>query len=247
MPNLRMNVRRLAVASVAAGGLSLAAAPSAFAASSQLTPTPTNGTNATTYTLPDVGQGYACPKPTNTANGDILESFLVDDSLFPSSQLSNMTYDAGGGDWDLNGNQSYGVLYEYNGSSFNANGGTATDPTTGSYPTDAGGPFSLNFYVEGNDYSSSGASSGLDLYPGVFNEGIACVSSTGTVDSTLVYAQITVTDNGENNDSGFTWTAQTVTTPEFPLAAVVPAVAVGILGAGVLIRRRRSRAAAITA
>lgn len=80
---------------------------------------------------------------------------------------------------------------------------------------------------------------------GVWNAGIACANSSGVITD---YWNTQVTFTASNTDpNGFTWSAlpgdpNEGAAPEVPYTIVIPLLAVGIFGATLLIRRRRSAA-----
>lgn len=242
MTSIRSNIKRLAAASVAAGGIGLMMAPSAFAAATanNTTTTPTSGTDQTSFSLAAIGKGYACPKATNINGGDQLDSFIVDNAQVPVSSLQNMTWDGNAQSWTLGAYTSFAVLKDPSGASYVAQ---PTDPTTGNYPSTAVGPFSYQWYTGNNDYNTAGTA---DLYPGTWNIGIACVGPNNTIDGTLIYVQQTITDTTVGTTPSFNWQdAAASSTPEFPLAIGLPIAGVGVLGGGALLMRRRQQRASL--
>jgi len=239
MARLRTNMKRLAAAAITVGGISLIAAPGAFAAANNITSNPTSGTNSTNFSLNTIGQGFSCPVPTSSANGDKLQSFVLDNSLFPVSSLLSMTWNESAKSWSSGANTGFGLLQAPN------NGGAyvdqATDPVTGNFPSTSTGPFSYQWYITNNDYAPTN-NGAVDLYPGTWNIGIACVTPGGAIDQTLVYLQQTVTNTSSGTNNSFTWSnAAGVAAPEFPLAIGLPIAGFSVLGVGAVVMRRRRR------
>ena len=154
----------------------------------------------------------ACPTPSSSAGGDVLESFVLDDSIFPASSLGSIRWDTASGSWTPSGAttpQAFGVLFSGGGSGAGSPyTDQATLPVTGQIAP-------VTFGWPQNDFASSpqsAAQSGLDLYPGTFNVGIACVigknnTTTGVTPGNIdgsnfwsVQIKLTAASAG-----GFTW------------------------------------------
>jgi hypothetical protein len=247
MRNIRSSAKKVAFASLVAGGITMAAAPGAFASTNQINLSVANGTNSTAFQLQPLTN--ACPVATSAGTGELVESFVLDNSLFPVSSLQNLVYTNSSQSWTLGSNTAYSFLTTASGGHPEIN--LATDPSTGTLAGAASAAVSFQNYLTTSDYNpspSTAQANGIDLYPGTWNIGYACTNA-GHIDSTIVYEQVTITDTtptGSSNYS-FSWTTQSSQTPEFPFAAAVPAAAIGILGGGLLFLRRRNRSAAAAA
>jgi hypothetical protein len=246
MMNLRSNVKRIAVASVAAAGLSLAATPSAWANNATGT-NPTSGGPVVPLSTNTAGQfqflttNAACPLASNQPNGDLLDSFVVDNNSVPTGQIHNITFANG---LPVLGSYTGTTLVDTNGSPLtNAQTNPAVaGSTVGTWGTVTEGPFTWQPFADGPDYGS-----GFDLHDGTFNVGIACVTPSNTIDNGQFWSlQVTFTSTG--NAPPFNWGSQPgPTTPEVPLALILPISGAGILLAGVFLVRRRQRHAAAAA
>jgi hypothetical protein len=260
MSTMSSTLKRLAMTSVVAAGLSMALAPDAFAVTNG-TITPTSGTQATGYTLND--GALSCPTATNQPNGDILESFVVDNSLFPAANLASMTYKSGV--WTLGSNSGNGVLYTASdGTPYTDKPTTSASTGPGPFPTTAAGPFSYAPFLANDNYGTTQAQANTEvdsLYPGTWNLGVACVLTSGTnagqVDAgNLFYIQETITDTSPANTTAdnspnasqrtFNWsTTPSSQAPEVPYAILLPLGGAAVLAGGALLLRRRHRHTAI--
>jgi hypothetical protein len=186
----------LAVGSVLFG-VSLMRSALPAAADDAVSITPAGGGSALgfNFLLPTTAK---CSTPTNVANGDILYSYVVDNTKISASQLGTMTFPPG---------NAFPTLGQYVGAYLESGGGVpydqiATLPQSGQISAPAG--FSWEPYVNLQDFGAN-AASGDDLYPGTFNIGIACVTHTGAIDSNEFW-NIQITFTASSSDTGgFTW------------------------------------------
>jgi hypothetical protein len=162
----------------------------------------------------------------------------VDNTQVPTSQLGNITFV---NNLPTLGSYTGATLVDPTGTPYSAVfTGTTPGSTQGPFGPSTG-PFSWTLYSQG-DYGS-----GLDLHDGVFNVGIACVTPNNTIDNGQFWSmQVTFTSTG--NTPPFNWSSQPgPTTPEVPLALILPLSGAGILLAGVFLMRRRQRHPAVAA
>jgi hypothetical protein len=233
MRNLRSTITRLAVVSAAAVGLSFAATSTAWANNATGT-SPTSGSQTTPWQF--LTQGAACPSATING-GDVLDSFVVDNASVPTSAIGQLTFPASNGNLPVLGGYTGGILFTSPAENAYQNEPTlppSPGSVQGTWGGDTQGPFDWSNYV--GDFGP-----GLDLHNGTFNVGIACVvPGTNVIDNNQFWSlQVTFT----GNSSAFTWTSGPgPTTPEVPLALILPLSAAAILlGGGVLLRRRKHR------
>jgi hypothetical protein len=234
MRNLRSNVKRIAAASVAAAGLSLVALPSsAWANNADNPPTsPLSGSDTTTFTFLTTG-GF-CSTASTLTGGDSLDSFVVDDSKVPASQLQNLTFPGG---VPTMGTYTGAVLDDASGPFTSRGTNPPTTGTQGNWGNNTEGPFNWNTYIATGDYGP-----GNDIYDGTWDIGIACVTQAGTIDNGEFWSSQMSFTSGGTNALPFNWASQPgPTTPEVPLALILPLSGAGILLAGVFLMRRRQR------
>jgi hypothetical protein len=241
MMNFRSNMRRLAAASVAAAGLCLIAVPGTAWANNAQSTSPTSGAESTAFSF--LTTGTACPLATNQPGGDVLDSFVVDNSMVSTSQLGQMTFSGGLPNF---GTYTGATMLLSTGNSPFTNIATlpaSSGSTAGGWPAATQGPYSWNKYATTNDYGP-----GNDLYDGTFNVGIACVTPSGTVDSNQFWSLQVSFSSGGTNAPPFTWASQPgPSTPEVPFALILPIAGTGILLAGAfLVRRRQRKMAAVS-
>jgi hypothetical protein len=165
--------------------------PLAASAANMIAISPANGGSATTYTL-TYPANAKCGTPSNVGGGDQLDSFVVDNAKVPQSQLGSLTFtgspplptDASGytGGDIISGGAPYELV--------------PTLPSTGQPP--ALGVASWQGYV--GDFGP-----GMDLYPGTFNVGVACVTPSGHIDGSDFWnVQFTFAASSADR-GGFIW------------------------------------------
>jgi hypothetical protein len=236
MWNLRKKATKLGATALAAGGLSLLVASPAFAATAEpgaqivnpVNQQPLTGQNSSTtpfeILLPN---GNSSCTGNTASNGFLVDSYLADNSMVPNP--GTIVYQGANGPTETN----VFPLIEQGGSpSYEGVNTTSTGGVFLPVPT-----FDWTAYF-GNFGSSS--TSGLPIYPGTFNLGISCATSTGAADNFWnVQIQFAASTTDPNQ---FTWTVvPTAATPEVPYAVLLPLSAAGIAGAGILVLRRRRR------
>jgi hypothetical protein len=233
MRNLRSTITRLAAASAAAVGLSFVATAPAWANNATDT-NPNSGSQSTAWLFDTTSA--ACPSATING-GDVLDSFVVDNSAVPTGSIGQLTFPASTGNFPVLGGYTGAILFTSPAGNQYQNQPTLppnAGSTQGTWGSDTQGPFSWANYV--GDFGP-----GLDLHNGTFNVGIACVvPSTGAIDNNQFWS-LQVTFSGTN--TAFTWSsAPGPTTPEVPMAIILPLSAVAILlVGGVLFHRRKQR------
>lgn len=226
MFNLRTKAARVVGMAVAAGGLTLLAAPAAWAATSETgsqivnptTGTPLTGVQASStpfqIALPS---GAACSGDT-TGSGYHIYGYLVPSTTDPAS----LTYNAVGPNGGLPLITPQGLYSAKN-----------TVPTTGEIPEPTP---SMSF---GTNYGAFGTT----LKAGTYNIGISCVTSAGVADN-FWNGQVTFAAS-TSDPNGYTYTvgSPAPSTPEAPFAVALPLSAVALVGVGALVLRRRRRSA----
>jgi hypothetical protein len=220
---------RLAGLSLTVAGVSMAFAPNAWADAAG-NPSPQTGLSGTQFSM-NIPTGAACSGDTAT-NGYTVGSYVVDASLVPSSQIATTITWSAGTPSASNGANVVSLLTTA-GTAFQQK---STGVQTGSVP--ALPAFSWTKFK--TDFGA-----GLDLYPGTFNVGIACITPTGGVDTYRFWnTQFTFAATGDTNV--FSWSGQSAPTPEVPYAVILPLSGAAVIGAGafLLLRRRRSDVAA---
>jgi hypothetical protein len=234
---LRSNIKRLAVASAAAAGLSFMAMPSAWANNATDT-NPLSGSQTQSFLFDTTSA--ACPLASNQPNGDLLDSFVVDNQVVAPSQLGQLTFS---GNLPNFGSYVGATLITPGGNPYvNSPTLPPTPPgTAGQFGPDTQGPFSWNPYVTLNDYGAN-----LDLHDGTFNVGIACVKPDGTIDNNQFWS-LQVTFTSASNAPPFTWSSQPgPSTPEVPFAVILPISGVALLLVGAFLFRRRQLRALVS-
>jgi hypothetical protein len=204
----------LLVPAVVAGvylGTSLLARPTSAFAANMIAISQASGGSAATFNL-TLPNSAACGLATNKPGGDLLDSYVVDDAKVPVSEVPNLTFGAGGFD---------GAILEQNGGSPYVN--QPTLPVTGQVP--APSSFSWKPYADLQDFGP-----GLDLYPGTFNLGIACVAPSGKIDGDNFW-NVQLTFAASQTDPGhFTWAlkpfATSVALTASPAGGAVPGASV---------------------
>jgi hypothetical protein len=100
------------------------------------------------------------------------------------------------------------------------------------------------FYTGDFAASESAAASGqMDLFPGTWDLGIACTAPGSPTPTNYWNVQITFTAVPTSVDpNGYVWAVvPPVTTPEAPMAIILPLSALGVAGIGFLVLRRKRR------
>jgi hypothetical protein len=240
MMKFRKGAKRLMPILAATGGLWLALAPAANAATGAQNPgavvgdasdnpLPTGVTESSntpfSMILPSMA---ACSKDSATGQYAI-DSFVVDNSMV--SNPGTLTFPGG------TPSQGTVLLQNNSGSPYS---GEQTVPVTGVIPN----PPQFNWNNFAGAFGTS-AADGLPLYPATFNVGIMCADNNANPDKWW-NAQITFAASS-TDPNGFTWeVVQPAATPEAPFAIALPLSALGVAGVSVLVLRRRRRTATPT-
>lgn len=224
----------MAAVSAAAVGLSMIAAPSAFASTAGGT-NPSSGPENTNWLLEIPSSAY-CSTATSQPDGDHVDTFVVNDAIVGQSNLGSLTFNNANYLPTYNGYQGVPLL-ESGGPNTEQSTNPPVTGTSGQVTSAMAGPYNWENYS--GDYGS-----GDDLSQGVFDVGVACVTSSGAIDNDeFWYVQVTFSGTTEP----FTWTSSVpgAQTPEVPYAVILPiAGAAALLGGGVVMRRRRRTPAA---
>jgi hypothetical protein len=188
---------------------------------------PTGACHGTNFqiTLPS---GAHCSHDTATGNYKLF-SYVVNNATVPVSQIAtSLNFSSGAASQGASLIDTGGTPYEQN----------ATLPVSGGVPTPPA--FNWDAYAGANDFGT-----GADLNNGTFNVGIACADPSGVVDGDNFWnTQVTFVGTSPNPPGTvFTWSAQSNPTPEVPMAILVPLSGAAVVGAGVMLMRRRRRLA----
>jgi hypothetical protein len=190
----RMSVLKRVAAIAAAAtlvGTVLSWRPLAASAANMIAINPANGGSATTYTVTYPGDAR-CGTPSNVGGGDQLDSFVVDNAKVPESQIGSLTF-TGSPPFPTDAAGYIGGPIISSGNPYEL---VPTLPATGQPPALA--LASWQGYV--GDFGT-----GMDLHPGIFNVGVACVTPSGHIDGSGFWnVQIAFTASS-TDPGGFTW------------------------------------------
>jgi hypothetical protein len=238
MINFRSSkLRRLAGLSLTVAGATMAFAPNAWADGAPPPGvSPQTGVSETTFNML-LPTGAACSGDSQHA-GYRVGSYVVDDSMVPASQIaSTISWDASGTTPSASNGAPVLSLLTVSGTGYQ---NQPTAANTGFVQTPPG--FTWTKFK--TDFGA-----GLDLYPGTWDVGIACITpavagAQSPIDTFRFWnTQFTFAATGDSHI--FSWSGQSAPTPEVPYAVIMPVSAAAVIGIGafLLLRRRRSSVA----
>jgi len=220
------------------------------------TATITGGGSQTAFNLVLPGQPNAdCPGDTVTGLYNV-QTYLTWDNNSNGATVPNLQLDSATTSSYFVASADYAntpppalALEEPNGAQWGGpSTSEATAPTTGQVINEPNFELASPNGTYYQDYDPNGQAdaeaNSFDLFPGVWDIGIACVKA-GTNGAITNYwnAQIQLTTS-TSDPSQFVWTViPPATTPESPLAIGLPLSALGIAGIGAIVLRRRRRPA----